>query len=321
MEQSNEVLTEAGLQIKQIEKRRRRIQRLKAILTVIICVLLVFPNITCIFLLIQNYQLNQQLSELNVLLSTERVRVEAPQVSFAADESLESVTDVTPEEMHYIIPDSEMYPDKQRVYLTFDDGPSKYTNDILDILAEYDVKATFFVLAKDGFDAEYKRMADEGHTLALHSYTHKYSTIYSTPAAFREDIRQISDYIYRITGQRSEFYRFPGGSSNSLVDFDKEELFTVLREEELSYFDWNVTSQDAGTVKLSAERIKQNVLDGVAGKNCSVVLMHDAADKHTTVEALPLILDALKREGNYEILPIGEGTEPVRHVISIYEEE
>ncbi len=320
MEQSKEVFTEAQLQIKQIEKRRKRIQRLKVMLTMMICVLLVFPNITCIFLLFQNHQLNQQLSELNVLLSTERVRVESPQISFAADESPENIGEVASEEIHYIIPDSEMYPDKQRVYLTFDDGPSKYTNDILDILAEYDVKATFFVLAKDGFDAEYKRMAEEGHTLALHSYTHKYSSIYSTPAAFREDIRLISDYVYQITGERCQFYRFPGGSSNSLVDFDKEELFTVLREEELSYFDWNVTSQDAGTVKLSADKIKQNVLEGVTGKNCSVVLLHDAADKHTTVESLPLILEALKRDGNYEILPIGEGTEPVRHVISVYEE-
>ena len=218
-----------------------------------------------------------------------------------------------------MISDNELYPDKKKVYLTFDDGPSKYTNEILNVLAEYDVKATFFVLAKDGFDEEYQRIVEEGHTLALHSYSHKYSKIYSTPTLFREDVRLVQDFVRDRTGQKSVFYRFPGGSSNSLVDFDKEELFTILREEELSYFDWNVTSQDAGSVKLSPQKIYQNVMDGVKEKDCAIVLMHDAADKHTTVEALPLILEELTKDETCVVLPITQGTKPVRHVVSSYE--
>ncbi len=317
MEQMHDIKPDARQQIEQIEKRRNRIQRMKSLLMVALCVLLVFPNISCIYLFVQNYQMNKKIDDIYKMISKESATIEKHEESFTSEEKTQVEEVVTGEE--YIIPDSELYPDKQRVYLTFDDGPSKYTNEILDILAEYDVKATFFVLAKDGFEEEYRRIAEEGHTLALHSYSHKYSTIYSTPTLFREDIRLIQDYVQDRTGQKSLFYRFPGGSSNTLVDFDKEELFQILREEELSYFDWNVASQDAGSVKLSPIRIQQNVMEGVKEKECGVVLLHDAADKYTTVEALPLILDALTKDETFVVLPITEGTEPVRHVVSSYE--
>lgn len=313
----SEQKTEQQLQIDQINKRRRRIQRMKQILVFFLCALLLFPNVTCVYLLIQNHHMNRKLESIYQMISTESERTDIKEESFAKEDAAEMI--VSEPEEEYIISDSEIYPDKKKVYLTFDDGPSKYTDEILDILAEYNVKATFFVLAKEGFDEEYQRIVDEGHTLALHSYSHKYSKIYSTPTLFREDIRLIQDFVRDRTGHNCLIYRFPGGSSNTLVDFDKEELFTILREEGLSYFDWNVTSQDAGSVKLSPQTIYQNVITGVKEKDTGIVLMHDAADKHTTVEALPLILEELTSDDSYVILPITEGTKPVRHIVSSYE--
>lgn len=319
MEPIQEQKKDIKQQIAIIEKRRKRIQRMKRTMMVLLCVFLLFPNLSSIYLLIQNYRVNVQLRQITDLLTNETVGTASPEYSYAEDNASKENVLTAFETDPYPIPDSERYPDKKRVYLTFDDGPSKYTNEILDILAEYDVKATFFVLAKDGYESEYKRIVAEGHTLAIHSYSHKYSTIYATPTAFREDVRLVSDFIYEVTGERTSYYRFPGGSSNNLVEFDKEELFKVLREEELAYFDWNVASEDAGSVKLAPERIAQNVLEGTKDKQCGVVLLHDAADKHTTVESLPLILDALTKDEEYIVLPITEGTERVRHVVSAYE--
>lgn len=317
MEPVTDNKTEQQLQIEQINHRRRRIQRLKRFLTFSLCVLLLFPNVTCVYLLVQNFHMNKKIDAIYQMISEDSEQTYLDEKSFSND-SAEEIIVSEPEE-EYVISDNELYPDQKKVYLTFDDGPSKYTNEILDILAEYDVKATFFVLAKDGFDDEYKRIVEEGHTLALHSYSHKYSKIYATPTLFREDVRLIQDYVKDRTRQKSVIYRFPGGSSNTLVDFDKEELFAILREEGLSYFDWNVTSQDAGSVKLSPQKIYQNVISGVSEKENGIVLMHDAADKHTTVEALPLILEELTSDDTYVLLPITEGTQPVRHVVSSYE--
>lgn len=311
--------TDAQKQIEQINKRRKRIQRFKYSLLSILVILLLFPNIVSIYLLIQNYQLQKQIDGIYSFVTEESEIEETENITYLSDADKEEFNELQIAELKYSIPDNEVYPGKQCVYLTFDDGPSKYTDEILDILAEYDVKATFFVLAKEGYEEEYKRIAQQGHTLALHSYSHKYSTIYATPEAFRDDVTMISDFIYDITGERSKFYRFPGGSSNSLVKFDKEELFKILREQELLYIDWNVASQDAGSVKLLPEKIKQNVLDGVKGRNSAVVLMHDASDKYTTVEALPLILDELKKDDNCVVLPITEGTQLTQHVVSAYQ--
>lgn len=313
---NDSAMKEAAVQIKNIEKRRKRIQRMKRMLTFCLVVLLVFPNVSCILLLVHNYYLNTRIDAIYSMLSSESVVVSEHEETYLATGDEITGEELVIEDVTYPLPDSEHYPDKRRVYLTFDDGPSKYTDDILDILAEYDVKATFFVVAKEGYEEQYKRIVEEGHTLAIHSYSHKYSTIYETPAAFKEDVNQISDFLYEITGVRCEFYRFPGGSSNTLVKFDKQELFTILQQESLSYYDWNVTSNDAGSVTLSAETIKKNVLNGLEGKNDGIVLMHDAADKYTTVEALPLILNELTTDEDCVVLPITQGTKRVCHVVS-----
>lgn len=211
-----------------------------------------------------------------------------------------------------ILPDENV----PKVYLTFDDGPSDNTDRILDILAENDVKATFFTVGHtdDASASHYKRILREGHTLAMHSYSHKYSKVYESESAFKKDYTKISKLLRKYIGSKPLYYRFPGGSSNSVSKVPMSDLITFLEAEGVTYFDWNVASGDADKEPLTAEEIYKNVIDGVNGKDTSVVLMHDLAGKDSTVEALPRIIKKLLDEG-YRILPIDENTEPVHHTI------
>ena len=112
--------------------------------------------------------------------------------------------------------------DQLKVYLTFDDGPSSNTAAILDTLAQYNVKATFFVVGKEDEESQemYKRIVNEGHTLGMHSYSHKYSVIYDSLENFEDDFTKIQNYLYDITGEDCHYYRFPGGSSSSYCGGD-----------------------------------------------------------------------------------------------------
>ena len=297
-----------------LEYRKKRVKRIKKFLIISLVVLLLVPNVLCAVLMVQVLKINKTLEETQESLWELTVQMEDANAAAVVEQVLSPVQ-VLDEDIKAVIPDAQMYEGKKLVYLTFDDGPSEYTNEILDILKEYDVKATFFVLAKDGYEEEYQRIINEGHTLALHSYTHQYSQIYDSPEAFRQDIRQLSDYLYEITGYRCEFYRFPGGSSNSIIQFDKDECFDILEEEGLVYFDWNVTSKDASSYRLSSQAIMGNVLNGTSQSQASVVLMHDASDKYTTVQALPEIIESLQAEEDTVFLPITNGTTPVCHVV------
>lgn len=203
---------------------------------------------------------------------------------------------------------------KGRVYLTFDDGPSIHTEPILDILKKYNVKATFFVVGKkDKYSIKrYKRIVKEGHTIALHSYSHKFEELYSSLEAFKKDYYAISNLVYKVTGIRSKFYRFPGGSSTSHSKTDMKKLIKFLDNEGVTFFDWNAMSGDAVRVPPSANELCKNVMSEVLPGRESIVLMHDLPEKKTTVEALPQIIEKLQKEG-YILLPIDENTVPIHH--------
>ncbi len=191
---------------------------------------------------------------------------------------------------------------EKKAYLTFDDGPSENTIKILDFLKANHLKATFFVLGKQNQDEIYKRIVDEGHTLALHSNTHEYNKIYTSVDNFMDDINALSEHLERVTGVKPDVIRFPGGSNNtiSIKHGGKDlmsQIISKIKEEGLVYFDWNVDSMDAATNKQSKEVIVQSVLDGVKGQNHAIILMHDAAPKTTTVEALPEIIEGLRKQG------------------------
>ena len=171
---------------------------------------------------------------------------------------------------------------KKIAYLTFDDGPSANTVKILDFLKANNIKATFFVLEKQGYDDLYKRIVDEGHAIAIHSSTHDYAEIYKNVDAFMADVKSLSDHIKDLTGVETKILRFPGGSNNRVSHV---------------YYDWNVDSQDAAKGLQDTNVIVDSVLSQAKHNNNAVILMHDAAAKTTTVEALPAIVEGLKEQG------------------------
>ena len=202
----------------------------------------------------------------------------------------------------------------RRVYLTFDDGPSANTDKILDILNEYGVKATFFVVGKEDYQEEYQRIVEEGHTLGMHSYSHRYGEIYQSVESYQKDLYKLHDFLYEVTGVDSRLTRFPGGSSNKASRVDMQELIAFLNQENISYFDWNVSSGDASSGYVSAQQIASNVLENVWKYDSVVVLLHDASSKNTTVEALPMIIEKILASKNTVLLPISEDTVPIQHI-------
>lgn len=204
--------------------------------------------------------------------------------------------------------------DPMTVYLTFDDGPSENTPQILSILKEHGVKATFFVTGKESDEAKewYKQIVAEGHTLGMHSYSHKYSVIYESVDAFAADFTRLHDFLEDTTGVDCKFYRFPGGSSNQVSNTDMNEFIDYLSDQGMIYYDWNVVCGDATSQIYTADDLVQNVMTDVVKYKYSVVLMHDAAEKDSTVEALETILQKLE-DMNAEILPITEDAQVVHH--------
>ena len=204
-------------------------------------------------------------------------------------------------------------------YLTFDDGPSENTYPILDILDQYGVKATFFTIGKTDEQSveRYKAIADRGHALGMHSYTHDYSQIYASPESFQEDVQGIHDWLYQVTGQDVRLYRFPGGSSNTVSKVDIHTLIDYVTSQGYIYYDWNVSSGDASSKPVSAEEMIANIMSQSEGYSRVRVLMHDSNPKTETVRALPGIIENLQNAG-YQIVPIMNTTRPIQHVKADY---
>lgn len=193
-------------------------------------------------------------------------------------------------------------------YLTFDDGPSDNTLRILEILARYNVKATFFVTNYAQSKIEYvPQIHAAGHTIGLHTQSHNYAQIYSSVDAYFADLNAISAKVKELTGVDSKVIRFPGGGSNGVsrkyCPGIMSTLTRMVTEMGYTYFDWNVSSEDASAALVSASKITNAVLNGALNKNSICVLMHDAAGKTTTVDALPAIIEGLAAQG-YTFQPL-----------------
>lgn len=186
------------------------------------------------------------------------------------------------------------------IYLTFDDGPGDFTNRLLDVLEEYNVKATFFVTGK-GDDSIIKREFNEGHRVALHTWSHNYSYIYTNVDSFFDDLSRIADRVRGITGESARLIRFPGGSSNTVsARYDKKKriMSTLTREVEArgyQYFDWNIDSDDAGRARTS-DAVYNNVISRLK-PGANVVLQHDIKDY--SVDAVAKIIEYGQNNGFY----------------------
>lgn len=178
------------------------------------------------------------------------------------------------------------------VYLTFDDGPGKYTARLLDILKKYNVKATFFVTGyNDNYNDLLTREHNEGHTVGLHSYTHDYKVIYRSIDSYMQDLLKIQNKVKNYTGIESMIIRFPGGSSNTISKRYKigimSELSNKVQELGFKYFDWTIASGDAGNTR-DTNKIISNVTSRFSENSMNVVLMHDI--KPYSVDAVESII-------------------------------
>ena len=192
--------------------------------------------------------------------------------------------------------------DNKRAFLTFDDGPSILTPEILDILKEQNVKATFFVLGSniEGKQNILKRMYQEGHYIANHGYTHKYSLIYQSPEAVLEEFNRCNDLVKQaieVPEYNSHLFRFPGGLIGGKYHEIKHNANELLKENDIMNVDWNVLTGDAETNNLTIEFELKRLQQTIQNKNSAVILMHDAQAKKVTVESLIHIISYLKEQG------------------------
>ena len=313
------------MESKQYSKRIRYLRRL--ILTTVAAACLI-PTCICVILAIRYDRLNTRYEQSEADLAWYREKygseieiLSAEKAAKTDDSSFPGATPTEGMDVDYATIDvsgaqnPEDIEGTRYVYLTFDDGPSTYTDDILDILAEHDVKATFFVCGKP--DAKYtdlyKRIVNEGHTLGMHSYSHKYGEIYASLEAFKSDLDKLRIFLYETTGVWAKYYRFPGGSSNTVTQVPIEELINYLDGSEVTFYDWNVSAGDDynGATK---DTIYANIVNNVPKFKHCVVLMHDAADKKATVEALPEIIESIQAMDDTVIVPITDDTLPVQHI-------
>lgn len=202
------------------------------------------------------------------------------------------------------------------VYLTFDDGPSKYTPEVLAILEQYHCKATFFVTGMNAAYRKYIKIAyDQGHTIGLHTYSHDYAKIYASTDAYFADLEKIGSLVEEYIGFVPRYIRFPGGSSNSVSKKYCEGIMTKLtqmvEEKGYIYYDWNAENGD-GYAKMSQSEMLKRATSST--QNQIMILMHDANGKQNTVDILPQVIEYYQEQG-YVFKAIDDSTfVPHQHV-------
>ena len=286
--------------------RKKRVKRIKKIIVGTAIVLLLLPTIMCLFLLVKVHSLEKQIETITKVSDSGVVKAQekevkttkAPKKASTAEPTIKPTDDTT----------------TKKVYLTFGDGPGSQTGKILDILKKNHVKATFFVTGKEDASSKkiYQRIVKEGHTLAMHSYSHIQDVIYDSKEAFEKDLKQINRCLYEATGVHTKFYRFPGGSSTQNTSLSIQNFIDVLKKNHYLYLDWNVISPDINNANATKEQVVTGVMQGVDAYDTAVVLMYDVADKPMTVKALPSIIKQIKAK-NYELLPVDESMILIQH--------
>ena len=297
------------------EKRKHRVRLMKKMIVVLTAAFIIIPTIVMLILLNRISDLESQIDDLSTLVkessTSEMIQQERNESSLPKTEEQKN------EELQIgILPNEETFQGR-KVYLTFDDGPSENTNKILDILKQYDVKATFFVVGKTDKNsvAVYKRIVNEGHTLGMHSYSHDYGEIYSSLENYVLDLKRLEDYLFQVTGVRPKYVRFPGGSSNKVSKVDMKELTAYLNDNGYVYYEWNLSSKDADYSYLSSDRIVENCMSQIEDYSKEVIiLMHDANDKKSTVDALQRMILEINDLEDTKILPITDDTVPIQHI-------
>lgn len=208
-------------------------------------------------------------------------------------------------------------PENGIIYLTFDDGPSVHTGRLLDILKKYNVKATFFVTGA-GSDDLLRREYNEGHSIGLHTYTHDYAYIYQNEETYFADLLRVQNRVKNATGYTSMLMRFPGGSSNTIsTKYDggqkiMSRLAKAVQERGFTYFDWNISSGDAGGAYTSSQ-VYNTVVSHLGHGGSYVVLQHDI--KGFSVDAVEGIIQYGLSHG-YVFMPLSASSFAAHHGIN-----
>ncbi|MDD3200247.1 MAG: polysaccharide deacetylase [Eubacteriales bacterium] len=258
----------------------------KHLIVAVVLLLIIALSISTVFLLIHNNELKELISELKadtVFAQSALEEVRVRQNSTGAYQELYPEMFVEPAEAIKSDPDT--------VYLTFDDGPSARTTEILDILAEKKTKATFFIIGKEGEKQKeiMRRIVDEGHIIGIHTYSHVYDNIYSSVESYLADFNMTYNLIYETTGVKPEVFRFPGGSINQYNSLIYEEIIAEMTRRGFTYYDWNASSGDADS-KATSKSVYDNSVRTSKDKKQIILLMHDSIGKSCTVTALPDII-------------------------------
>lgn len=306
----------------EIDNKRKRINFCKRIIITTILASILIPIVLCVILLLKVHTLEKKLDGLEQTVLEYNLEMEK-QVEALSERMTEQTVEalVVPETVKTELPAAAAEPEtadmegKKKVYLTFDDGPSANTDEILDILRQYDVKATFFVVGKtdEASKEAYRRIVEEGHTLGMHSYSHVYDLVYSSREEFEADMLKLQSYLYEETGVSSRYYRFPGGSSNTISDIDMQEFISCLHERGIEYYDWNVSNGDGAAVTPEVDVLIENIMNDIGKYETPMILMHDDVNKYRTVEALEELIQKLT-EQDCVLLPIDDEVQPVQHV-------
>ncbi|WP_294310906.1 polysaccharide deacetylase family protein [Pseudobutyrivibrio sp.] len=294
----------SNLGLERQRAKRKRVARMKKMIVTTIIAFMLITLCVLTFLCIEVISLQRQVDVLSAKVNgVTDVYTEAAMSDEAIEDSV------------YVVDSSENFAevgDIPMVYLTFDDGPSENTERILDILDDYNIKATFFVNGKEDEDSlnTYRRIVDDGHSIGMHGYIHDYGTLYATTDSFSADYDKIHQLILDATGVDTHLYRFPGGSSNTFHTTPMSDLIGVLNEKGAVYYDWNVQAGDATRLAFTEDDLIDNVMNDVVQYKTSVVLLHE---KDVTVESLPRLIESLQQAG-VMILPITDETYVIHHV-------
>ncbi|USG63824.1 DUF1343 domain-containing protein [Brevibacillus ruminantium] len=208
-------------------------------------------------------------------------------------------------------PDASKQTEDKVAYLTFDDGPSPITKEVLDILKQYDIKATFFVVGTSihGHEDLLKRTIAEGHVVGGHTYSHNYRSIYKDITAFFADLEKGNELIESVTGIKPLVFRYPGGSTNTISKTyqdparynSKQTVMSAIKTEATkrgyTFIDWNITNGDARSNKYTPDNALANIKQQVKNQKEIVVLMHDSSTKASTAKSLPAVIQFLKDHG------------------------
>lgn len=188
--------------------------------------------------------------------------------------------------------------EKKLAYLTFDDGPSNITDNILETLEAENIKATFFVIGctiKEEEEEYLRKMVEKGHTVGIHTYSHDYKKIYSSVEAYLEDFNKAFQLIYDITGVQPKIFRFPWGSANGYNKHIKEELVAEMERRGFTFYDWTVSAEDS-IGRPTEYRILHNIMKDLDRQKNPIILLHDASVNKLTAKTLPKIIEAIREQ-------------------------